>query len=230
MTVRRGNREESFSLQLERLRLRRGHTVAVVGPSGSGKSTLLDALALLRRPIEGPRRFRVRDNTSGEEADLAELLNGWDVSALTTWRQRIFGYVLQQGGLLPFVSVERNILLAAARDRLPAAATRAAQLARFLGISHLLGRYPRQLSVGQRQRVAIARAVCTAPPIILADEPTAALDRDNAARVGKLLVELARRDGAALLVGTHDPTLASRMDVHVELVMGTRCSRLVFDE
>lgn len=228
MTVRRGTDDDVFLLRLEYFRLRRGRTVAVVGPSGSGKSTLLDALALLRRPAAGPECFRVRGAGSRQATDLAALLRQWKSSALTGWRQRIFGYVLQQGRLLPFVSVRRNILLGAGREQLPAAVARLDGLARFLGIDELLERYPAQLSVGQRQRVAIARAVCAAPPIVLADEPTAALDQYNSARVGDLLVELAHREGTALVVGTHDPGLAARMDARVELVAEGGGSRLAF--
>ncbi len=227
LSVRRGSGEEGFVLRIDRFSLRRGGTVAVVGPSGSGKSTLLDTLALLRRPAEGPCRFTVREDNRAIE--LAALLRRWDASALALWRQRLFGYVLQQGALLPFVPVRHNILLAAGGERRPDAAARLKDLAGVLEIRELLDRYPGQLSVGQRQRVAIARALYPAPPIVLADEPTAALDRVNAARVADLLVDSARRSGAALVVATHDPQLAARMAARAALVVGSGGSTVTFE-
>ena len=226
LSVRRGSGEEGFVLRIDRFSLRRGGTVAVVGPSGSGKSTLLDTLALLRRPAEGPDRFAVRKGD--RTIELAELLRRWDASALALRRRRLFGYVLQQGALLPFVSVRHNILLAAGSERRSDAAEPLEALATSLEIDELLDRYPGQLSVGQRQRVAIARALYPAPPLVLADEPTAALDPANAASVANLLVESARESGAALVVATHDPVLAARMAARAPLKTGGGGSTVTF--
>ncbi|MFD2265038.1 ABC transporter ATP-binding protein [Lacibacterium aquatile] len=185
-----------LTVALEGLALAEGSLTALVGPSGCGKSTALDLIAGTLRP-EKVKLLRVAG------ADLPMLSSG----EMTSWRARSIGYVLQTGGLVPFLSVAENIRLS--RRLLDLAGAGAmADIAGRLGISHLLDRKPAALSIGERQRVAIARALMHEPALVLADEPTAALDPARAAEVMALLVDLTRQRGSSLLIVTHDADLA----------------------
>jgi putative ABC transport system ATP-binding protein len=186
-----------------------GSSVAVVGPSGCGKSTLLGLLGGLARPTTGSVRV------------------GWDtISGLgdrkrAAFRRANVGFVYQNDNLLPFLTVAENVALQAALlDADRGEPVDARRLLRRLGLHDLARRVPDQLSGGQRQRVAIARAVVHRPTLLLADEPTGALDQENAAVVIDLLVEAHRDLGATLVVATHDRTAAARMGRIVELRSG----------
>lgn len=124
--------------------------------------------------------------------------------ALSALRRQRLGYVLQSGGLLGFLSVRRNILLAAKLNRTPAAQAEVLRLARTFGITDQLSKKPRFLSGGQRQRAAIARALVHSPEIILADEPTASVDRFTAAEIVAELHRVTRETGSAVVMVTHD--------------------------
>lgn len=197
-----------FVLDVPSFHVMAGERVALVGPSGSGKSTLIDLLALALTP-DAAERFVVRGPADDGMVDVAACWRERADAALTRLRSRVFGYVQQVGGLLGFLSVRRNIQttqrLSGRTD--PA---RIERLAHRLGIAEALDAYPDRLSVGQRQRVAIARALAHDPDILLADEPTAALDVDHAARVMGLLVEQAEESGTALVVSSHDVDLVRR--------------------
>lgn len=182
------------------LRVEGGTSVAIMGPSGCGKSTLLGLLAGLATPTEG-----------------TVVVGGTTVSALSErdrvrFRRTSLGMVYQADNLLPHLTVEENVGLQVAIGRDggpgPTDADYDALLDR-LGLGALAARLPDQLSGGQRQRVAIARAVIHRPAVILADEPTGALDDDNARRVIELLVEVHAEIGATLVVVTHDPAVAA---------------------
>jgi putative ABC transport system ATP-binding protein len=204
--LRPGN-DRSFRLEVPRLSLRPGEALALVGPSGCGKSTLIDLLALALAP-DAAARFVLRPGGGQRWFDVGA---AWrDRRALLAQvRARTFGYVLQSGGLLPFLDVAGNIALPAEiAGRVPGERMHA--LAERLGIAALLREWPERLSVGQRQRVAIARALAHAPPLVLADEPTAALDPANAETVMRLLLELVVQQGCALVLATHDRALAER--------------------
>jgi putative ABC transport system ATP-binding protein len=191
-----------FELAVPELAIRRGERVALVGASGSGKSTLLDLLALALAPDEA-EGF---DFAPGDEAiDLAAL---WHRRAreLDALRGRHVGYVLQTGGLLPFLSVRQNIALP---GRLQGESAEVEALAERLGLADQLAKKPAALSVGQRQRVAIARALAHRPAVVLADEPTAAVDPTQAEEVMDLLVEHTARSGATLVVASHDHDLVA---------------------
>jgi putative ABC transport system ATP-binding protein len=189
-----------FELTIERLALGPGDRLAVVGQSGSGKSTLLDLAGLALAP-DGAKAFRLEPD--GAPVDVGKLWRERDLEALAGLRARHFGYVVQSGALLPFLSVGDNVhlplSLAGRRDR-----ERVRDLLDRLGIAGLERVLPERLSFGQRQRVAVARALAHRPDFLLADEPTASLDPDNARRVMEALLELTAAEGSALLLVSHD--------------------------
>jgi putative ABC transport system ATP-binding protein len=194
-----GAADGGFAMEVEVLTLVPGQVVGVVGPSGCGKSTLVDLLALLRRPTR-VRHFELL------RTDVAALWAANDIDGCTALRAEHVGVVLQTGGLLPSLPVRENVLLT---QRLLGRLDTdwADALLDALGLHELGRRLPSQLSTGQRQRVAIARALAHRPPIVLADEPTAALGIEHAPAALDLLISLARDSGAALLVVSHDTRL-----------------------
>lgn len=183
-----------------------GSSVAVVGPSGCGKSTLLGLLGGLDLPTTGSVRIGPTVLSALGDRDRA------------AFRRANVGYVYQNDNLLPFLTVEENLAFQRALnsdDR--ADPLEAGRLLGRLGLDTLAQRVPDQLSGGQRQRVAIARAVVHRPWLLLADEPTGALDPRNAAVVIDLLLEAGQDLGATVVMATHDRTAARRMGRIVEL-------------
>ncbi|HCM83781.1 MAG TPA: ABC transporter ATP-binding protein [Alphaproteobacteria bacterium] len=184
------------------LDLRAGEMVALLGPSGSGKSTLLHAAGLLDPP------------TSGEviiDGKNSEKLND---TQRTRLRRNHIGFVYQFHHLLPEFSAEENIILPqilAGRDA-ATARKRARDLLREVDLLPRAMHRPAELSGGEAQRVAIARALANAPKLLLADEPTGNLDEATAENVFQMLVKLARAEGVAMLIVTHNQALAARMD------------------
>ncbi len=182
-----------------------GSSVAVTGPSGCGKSTLLGVLGGLALPTAGAVR-----------------VGGEEISSLSDRRRSDFrrthvGFVYQADNLLPFLTVVENVELQFALDGASTAVDRSLDLLDKLGLADQAQRLPDHLSGGQRQRVAVARAVVHRPEVILADEPTGALDGANAAGVIDLLLEVQREIGATLVMVTHDLGAASRMDRRIGL-------------
>ncbi|HJY96507.1 MAG TPA: ABC transporter ATP-binding protein [Streptosporangiaceae bacterium] len=176
-----------------------GEVAAVMGPSGSGKSTLLNLIAGLDRPTEGTV------TVAGRRIDnLSE-------SGLARFRARHVGIIFQFFNLLDDLTVEDNVLLPAqlAGASRRAARARAGELLERMGIEQHRDDYPARLSGGQRQRVAIARALVNAPELLLADEPTGALDTATGQEIGRLLREL-NEGGQTLVLVTHDPDLAEQ--------------------
>ncbi|MDC0686652.1 ABC transporter ATP-binding protein [Mitsuaria sp. RG] len=203
----RGQGAQRYSLQVDRLHLAVGERVALVGPSGCGKSTLLDLLALVLAP-DAAEGFVL----GGE--DVAGLWRGRQLDRLASWRSRHLGYVLQAGGLLGFLDVRGNIRLPRQLLGLDDDGS-VERLAEALDVHDQLGKKPAALSLGQRQRVSCARALVHAPTLLLADEPTAALDPVNAERVMQLLLREAEARQVTCVVATHDEGLARQAGLTV---------------
>lgn len=191
------------------LRLGFGESVAIVGPSGSGKSTLLNIIGTLDRPSSGRALLAGRDLATLDERALAEV------------RSREIGFVFQLHHLLPQCTALENVLIptlaGGPERRSEPADDRARRLLTRVGLSHRLSHRPGQLSGGERQRVAVARALINEPKLLLADEPTGALDKAAAENLASLLVELNQEERVALIVATHSLPLAARMGRVLEL-------------
>jgi lipoprotein-releasing system ATP-binding protein len=196
-------------LQQINLELAPGDTVSIVGPSGCGKSTLLNLMGTLDQPTRGNVRL--------EGEDLA----GLDEVRLASVRNRSLGFVLQSHHLLPQCTVLENVLVPTLAGRgnsnRAEAPDRAQRLLDKVGLGGRTGHRPGQLSGGERQRVAVVRALINQPRLLLADEPTGALDRGSAEALGELLVQLNQDEGVALVVVTHALDLARRMHRTFEL-------------
>jgi putative ABC transport system ATP-binding protein len=193
------------ALDAVELEIASGETVAVMGPSGCGKSTLLGVLGGLALPTSGAVRI------GGEE--ISSLPEG----RRSDFRRAHVGFVYQADNLLPFLTVAENVGLQLALDPASADGDRSLDLLDRLGLAGEAHRLPDHLSGGQRQRAAVVRAVVHRPEVILADEPTGALDAANAAGVIDLLLEARREIGATLVMVTHDHDAASRMDRRIGL-------------
>jgi putative ABC transport system ATP-binding protein len=184
------------------LDVRAGEFTLLLGPSGSGKTSLLQVMGCLLRASAGEVRL------------FDESLTGLDAEALTARRLRHFGFVFQHYNLFPTLRAWENVAIALDLKRVPATAlrTQAVDLLARLGLSDRIDHWPAQLSGGQKQRVAIARAIAGAPEVILADEPTAALDGRTGVGVAAALRELARERGCAVVVVSHDPRMLPYAD------------------
>ena len=185
-----------------------GESVAIVGPSGSGKSTLLNLLGTLDTPDSGSVWFEGRDLTRLTSKELATL------------RNRRIGFIFQNHHLLPQCTVLENVLiptLAEQRRAPEEAVARAKQLLDRVGLGHRIDHTPGRLSGGERQRTAVVRALINEPVLLLADEPTGALDRASAGEITRLLTELNLKDRLTLIVVTHSAELAGLMGRAVEL-------------
>ncbi len=179
-----------------------GEIVGLVGPSGSGKSSLLHAAGLLERPTDGEVWINGRSCLDLPDAERTRI------------RRAAIGFVYQFHHLLPEFSARDNVAmpqLIAGRSAKEAGA-RAEYLLKLMGLGHRISHQPTQLSGGEQQRVAIARALANAPRVLLADEPTGNLDPNTSGTVFQSLFDLARNEGVAALVATHNLELTRFMD------------------
>ena len=190
------------------LEIRAGELTLLMGPSGSGKTTLLSILGCILRATNGSLEVLGESVEKLPEAELPRI------------RRAAIGFVFQGFNLFPALTTMENVALAldVRGVKRREAETRAAELIREVGLAEKSKSYPADLSGGQKQRVAIARALAGDPPIILADEPTAALDSTSGKNVIELLRRLAHEDGRAVVMVTHDPRVLSYGDriIHLE--------------
>ena len=196
-----------------------GESVAIIGPSGCGKSTLLNIIGTLDQPTSGSVWLGGQDLSRLDEQQLAAI------------RNRQIGFIFQSHHLLPQCSVLENVLVPTIADKRNAAGgaavERAEKLLKRVGLGERLHHRPGQLSGGERQRVAVVRALINQPKLLLADEPTGALDRNSAQGLAQLLVELNREEQVTLILVTHAPDLARQMGRILELRDGQLVSAVV---
>ncbi|WP_424135454.1 ATP-binding cassette domain-containing protein [Roseomonas chloroacetimidivorans] len=198
------------------LRVAPGEIVILTGPSGSGKTTLLTLVGALRAVQQGSCRVLGQELAGAREADRVVL-------------RRSIGFIFQNHNLLGFLTARQNVAMALELDGTTTERMRlerAENMLRAVGLAEHLEKWPGQLSGGQRQRVAVARALVGSPGLILADEPTAALDKASGQEVVRLLRDLARSRGTAILLVTHDPRILDVADRIVAMEDG----RVVSDE
>ena len=191
--------------------LGRGEMVAMLGPSGSGKSTLLSILGTLMRPTSGSFRMLGRELTAMGEKDLSQ------------FRNQQIGFIFQYHHLLPDFTALENVLFPHAGRvgrETRAGRERAAMLLDRVGLKDRMNYRATRLSGGQKQRVAIARALMNQPALVLADEPTGNLDRDNADQAFALMQEIQRETGTTFLLSTHDRELAERCQRRIYIRAG----------
>jgi putative ABC transport system ATP-binding protein len=199
--------------------IRRGEMAAIMGPSGSGKSTLMTIIGLLDVPTAGSYQ-----------------LDGVDVSTLdrvaqARVRNSKIGFVFQNFNLLPRLTAQKNVELPLVYARIdPRERERRARAAlEAVGLGEKLGSLPNQLSGGQKQRVAIARAIVGAPAMILADEPTGALDTRTGAEIMALFRQLNREQGLTVVIVTHDPEIGRQMDRVIGLRDGQLANNILHE-
>jgi ABC-type lipoprotein export system ATPase subunit len=192
------------------LTVKKGESLAITGPSGSGKTTLLNLIAALDKPDKGLIEFKGRN------------LAGYSSDELDTYRNQSIGIVFQLHHLLPQCTLLENILVPtlAVNNKAKRAfyLERAGELIRRMGLWEVRNQYPGTLSGGECQRTAVARALINDPDLLLADEPTGALDQANALNLVELLTEINRIDGKTIIMVTHSAEMAARMERTVDLI------------
>lgn len=203
---------EVIAMHNASMSVQKGEVVALLGPSGSGKSTFLNTIGLINYP------------TSGQVKINGQLVIDGCVSHsnLRTFRRKNIGFVFQKSNLIPFLSAVENVQIAMELNdtRSSSARKRAMELLDYLGVAERAAGLPSALSGGQQQRVAVARALANHPSIILADEPTAALDSHRGQQVMELFAQIAHEQGAGVVVVTHDQRSLNVFDTIYEMEDG----------
>ena len=194
------------------LSLARGEVIALLGPSGAGKTTLLTIIGLVTPPTAGRIVMEGKPVVSEDRF----------VVDVRTFRRRHMGFVFQKANLIPFLTAAENVRIAMEiNDQSPRAAKhRAMELLDYLGVANRADYYPKTLSGGEQQRVAVARALANSPSLILADEPTAALDSVRGRQVMELFRKVAHEQKAAVMVVTHDHRALDVFDRAMEMEDG----------
>lgn len=187
---------EVVAMRNASMQVRRGEVVALLGPSGSGKSTFLTAVGLINPPTSGRVLIGGQLVLDGPQPRIN----------LRSFRRRHIGFIFQKSNLIPFLTAIENVQIALELNgETPRAARqRAMELLEYLGVAERADNLPSMLSGGQQQRVAVARALANRPSVILADEPTAALDSHRGRQVMELFAQVAHEQGAGVIVVTHD--------------------------
>ncbi|MHB8056953.1 MAG: ABC transporter ATP-binding protein [Desulfuromonadaceae bacterium] len=201
------------ALQNADFKVKRGELVAILGPSGSGKTTLLTCIGLINEPTHG--KVVIDGTTVADE--------GWQGGIdLKRMRREKLGFIFQAHNLIPFLTAQENVMVALEINGLTRieAKKRSLELLNALNLGHRINNYPSGLSGGESQRVAIARALANRPRVILADEPTAALDTENGKNVMDLLKKLAVENNSAIMVVTHDHRMVENFDRILEVSDG----------
>ncbi|MDD5205397.1 MAG: ABC transporter ATP-binding protein [Desulfobacterales bacterium] len=194
------------------LRVKHGEVVALLGPSGAGKSTLLTSVGLINLPTSGKVMINGTPVIDGARS----------LTDLTRFRRNHIGYVFQKSNLIPFLSALENVQIALELNGwlAPKAKKRAIELLRYLDMADRAANFPAMLSGGQQQRVAVARALANRPSLILADEPTAALDSQRGRQVMELFSKVAHEQHGAVIVVTHDHRALDVFDTIYEMEDG----------
>lgn len=187
---------EVLAIRDASLRIERGEIIGMLGPSGSGKSTLLTAIALINPPTSGQITIDGTPVLDGARA----------LVDLRSFRRQHLGFVFQKANLIPFLTALENVRIAMEINDVPPreARARAKELLEQLGVGKRANNLPDALSGGEQQRVAVARALANHPSLILADEPTAALDKERGRQVMELFAQIAHEQNAGVIVVTHD--------------------------
>jgi putative ABC transport system ATP-binding protein len=193
-----------------------GELTLLMRPSGSGKTTLLSVLGCILSPTAGVVRIGGRTTTGVPPEELAKV------------RQQHIGFIFQSFHLFPTLTAEENVRLTLDMrgERTLAALAKAQQALTTVGLAHKLNSFPQDLSGGEQQRVAIARAIVGDPSVILADEPTAALDRENGLAIMGVLANIAKDPARAVFAVTHDP----RIELFADRILSIEDGRLVGDQ
>lgn len=203
---------EVVAMREASMRVARGEVVALLGPSGSGKSTFLTAVGLINPPTSGRVFIGGQLVLDGPHARVN----------LCTFRRKYMGFVFQKSNLIPFLNARENVQIALQLNGWTAsiAHRRAMKLLDYLGVADRANNYPSMLSGGQQQRVAVARALANDPSVILADEPTAALDSHRGRQVMELFARVAHENDAGVIVVTHDHRALDIFDTIYEMEDG----------
>lgn len=201
-----------FRLRVPNIEIRAEENIALVGHSGCGKSTLMDMLALILHPDESDS-FDINP-ADGKLENIDNLWRRKKQNRLSQIRKQHIGYVMQSGGLLPYMTVRENIEIPRRLLKLPKDDS-IDSISRVLGIHRQLDKLPGLLSAGERQRAAFARALSHRPTILLADEPTAALDPITARKIMAVVMELIRGLKITLITASHDWAHVYKMELRI---------------